>query len=445
MATGIQKVYYWVDLEGVVTNKATLLSNASWTALNSSSLDSTSTLEWSLSAIAPTVTSGSNLTATLHNSYVSPGAGKGSKEGSYNLYLKVVDYAGNELYEGANVSASGSTLPASLKLKVYEKTAPTGSCSPASYSYYANTSGEITFTCADTGAGINTAKSYIKIYKKNYPGAYGTAVTKYLNALTQTSGTGKYFARGGAQGSWTKTETTQTLSSTVRPDARPYRSLSIKLTVANIVSMFGAGDTNFSADGEYKVELYVEDYDADTVSSTNATKVCTKEFMLDRADPDLTVDEDNVPEVFLHYPNTQYAVGTAAVLKTGNTQVKYSGTCSDWNGVSVSVKVDYSATKDGTYTQFIAENQIQADTDTDGVFDTTLDLNGADGVYKVTFTARDRFDKDAATAGIQSKTKTLVFYVYKDTVVPAISLINLSPSPVQVSTGYAIGITLKDN
>ena len=114
-----------------------------------------STGKYEKTITAPTATSGSN------NSGVGPGVGSAaSGKGYYPVSVTATDDYGNSTTK----DDTDSTLGASLKLKVVEKTAPVASISsPSSGATLVNAQPPIAFKFSDSGSGINNSACYIKI------------------------------------------------------------------------------------------------------------------------------------------------------------------------------------------------------------------------------------------------------------------------------------------
>lgn len=119
---------------------------------------------------APTASSGSN------NAGVGPGVGSAAAgKGYYPVSVTAEDDYGNSTTK----DDTDSTLGASLKLKVLEKTAPTAAITyPSNGATITNATPAIAFKFSDAGSGIKNSECYIKIDSGSW-----TAVT--------VTGTGK--------------------------------------------------------------------------------------------------------------------------------------------------------------------------------------------------------------------------------------------------------------
>lgn len=125
---------------------------------------------------APTASSGSN------NAGVGPGVGSAaSGKGYYPVSVTAEDDYGNSTTK----DDTDSTLGASLKLKVLEKTAPTAAITyPSNGATITNATPAIAFKFSDAGSGIKNSECYIKIDSGSW-----TAVTV---TGTGTDRTGTY-------------------------------------------------------------------------------------------------------------------------------------------------------------------------------------------------------------------------------------------------------------
>lgn len=125
---------------------------------------------------APTASSGSN------NAGVGPGVGSAAAgKGYYPVSVTAEDDYGNSTTK----DDTDSTLGASLKLKVLEKTAPTAAITyPSNGATITNATPAIAFKFSDAGSGIKNSECYIKIDSGSW-----TAVTV---TGTGTDRTGTY-------------------------------------------------------------------------------------------------------------------------------------------------------------------------------------------------------------------------------------------------------------
>lgn len=128
---------------------------------------------WTVSATAPTETSGSN------NSGQGPGVGTNAQgKGYYPVTIKATDDFGNI----TTLDVTDTTWGEALKLKVLEKTAPVATLtSPSSGAFIKNAKPIITFAVTDSGSGVNPAECYVVI-----DGGSPIKATASINGTTAT-------------------------------------------------------------------------------------------------------------------------------------------------------------------------------------------------------------------------------------------------------------------